>query len=355
MILATLNDTHFGVKNDVQYMLDYQERFYKYVYFPTLLKNGVKNILHGGDIFDRRKYINYTTLNRTKKMFLDPAREYGMTIDIIPGNHDVALKNSNEINSLRELLYGYDNINIIENPEVKEYDGCKVMFLPWMNGQNHAEFMKFVADNDADILYGHLELSGFEMYAGVKNDHGMDAASFAKFGQVWSGHFHHQSKKGNIHYLGAPMEFTFADCDDARGFHLFDTETKKLEFQENPNKLFEKIYYSDETTELQQSWRDHDVDQYADKVIKLFVTKKTNPVLFESFIDRLYKVNLIDLTIMEDYSEFHESNVDLEIKYNSTKDLMDKYVETAYTDMDKPRLKTILNNLYIEALHTETR
>ena len=335
-------------------MLDYQEKFYKDFFFPTLLKAGCKNILHGGDLFDRRKYINFSTLNRMKKMLLEPAKEYGITIDIIPGNHDVFYKTTNEVNSLRELLHGFSNVNIIEEPVVNNYAGVKILMLPWMNNQNYKPFMEFVSNNSADVLYGHLELAGFDFYAGVKNEHGMDPVSFNKFPQVWSGHYHHQSHKGNIHYLGSPMEFTWADSEDDRGFHLFDTETKKLAFQKNPYTLFEKLYYSDESVEDQAKFTTMNVSKYENKIVKLFVTKKTKPALFESFVDRLYKMNLIDLTIMEDFSEFHEANIDDEIKYTSTRDLMDKYVDTASTEMDKVRLKGLLGSLYIEALHAET-
>lgn len=356
MKFATLNDTHFGVKGDVPYMLDYQEKFYREFFFPTLKEQGVKKIKHGGDIFDRRKYINFITLNRTKTMFLDPALDAGIEIDIIPGNHDVSLKNSNEINSLRELLYGYKNVNIIETPTVEKLeDDVSIMMLPWLNGENYHTFMKFVEENDADILYAHLELQGFEMHGGIKNDHGLDPKLFSKFKETWSGHFHHQSKAANIHYLGAPMEFVWSDHGDKRGFHIYDTKTKELTFHQNPYTLYEKIFYDDTTEEEQEKFRTFDTSKYKDKIVKVFVTRKTKPAIFEYFIDNLYKENLIDLTIMEDYSAFHGSDAEFEIKENSTKDLMEKYIEGSETEMDKNRLKSILNSLYVEALHAGTK
>ena len=353
-------------------MLDYQERFYKFQFFPTLIKEGCNHILHGGDIFDRRKYINFNTLNRTKKMFLDPARDLGISIDIIPGNHDVSMKNTNDINSLRELLYGYPNVNIIEKPTVLKFykqvllpredrgfgishDSVlerSIMMLPWMNAENFKSSMEFVNANHADVLYGHLELAGFEMYAGVPNNHGLEASLFKKFGKVWSGHFHHQSRADNIHYLGAPMEFTFADCGDRRGFHLYDTETDTLTFKQNPDTLFEKVYYNDESPDS-VDWDVANLDYLSNKIVKLFVTAKKSPASFERFVERLYRVDTIDLTINENYSEFNEANIDIDVSDCSTKDLMDKYVEGAETSMNKDRLKEILGNLYVEALYSD--
>ena len=167
--------------------------------------------------------------------------ESKICMDIIPGNHDIFHKNTNEVNSLKELLSSYSNINIIEQPEIKTYDNIRFLFLPWLNGENYQPFMKWVSENDADILLGHLELAGFPMYAGVQNQHGMEADLFKKFKQTWSGHFHHRSSKGNIHYLGTQYELTQSDAGDAKGFHIFDTETQTLEFQKNPYTLYETI------------------------------------------------------------------------------------------------------------------
>ena len=33
------------------------------------------------------------------------------------------------------------------------------------------------------------------------------------------------------------------DCGDKRGFNILDTETMEIEFVENTNTIFEKIYF----------------------------------------------------------------------------------------------------------------
>ena len=54
-------------------------------------------------------------------------------MDIILGNHDTYFKNTNTLNSLKELQGHYMNeVNIIEKPTVVNYDGLKIGLLPWV-------------------------------------------------------------------------------------------------------------------------------------------------------------------------------------------------------------------------------
>ena len=54
-----LGDTHFGARNDSRKFHDYFEKFYKNTFFPYLEEHGITEIIQLGDLFDRRKFINY--------------------------------------------------------------------------------------------------------------------------------------------------------------------------------------------------------------------------------------------------------------------------------------------------------
>ena len=58
MKIAILNDTHLGVSRRYVAMTEYQGRFYNEIFFPYL-EEYIKHIIHLGDYFDRRKYINF--------------------------------------------------------------------------------------------------------------------------------------------------------------------------------------------------------------------------------------------------------------------------------------------------------
>jgi metallophosphoesterase superfamily enzyme len=117
MKFAILNDTHAGIRNSSEIFLDNAEKFYSTVFFPYLEEHKITHIVHLGDFFDNRKFINFRALHRNRKMFLSQLRERSLTMDIICGNHDTFYKNTNELNSLKELLGHYmDEVRIIHEP-----------------------------------------------------------------------------------------------------------------------------------------------------------------------------------------------------------------------------------------------
>ena len=87
MKLAIINDTHFGARNDSQIFLDYFLDFFENQFFPYCKENKITDVIHLGDFFDRRKFINFHTLAETKKRFLDRLSEYDITLHCVLGNH----------------------------------------------------------------------------------------------------------------------------------------------------------------------------------------------------------------------------------------------------------------------------
>ena len=351
MKVAILNDTHCGVRNSSHIFLQYQERFYEEVFFPYLHKHGIKNILHLGDYYEHRKFVNFKALNANRKHFLEPMRDAGITMDIIPGNHDVYFKNTNELCSLKELLgYFTSNVNIIMEPTVLDYDGLGVAVIPWINNSNYEKYTKWAMQCKAPILGAHLELKGFDMMAGMPNPHGMSADVFSRFEQVLSGHFHTKSHKDNVHYLGSQMEFTWADVDDPKYFHILDTETREIEAVRNPITMFKKIVYDDNKID----YNDVDVSEYEKHFLKLIVINKNDLYMFDKFVDKLNSIETYELKIAESFEEYlGESVEDEKISLEDTTHLLDSYVDAVETDLDKDHIKVELRKLYTEAQNLE--
>ena len=348
MKIAILNDTHCGIRNSSDIFMDYQERFYRDVFFPYLLKNNIKTILHLGDYYDNRKTVNFKALNHNRRIFLDKLREYGIHMDIIPGNHDVYFKNTNELNSLKELQGHYMNeVSIIEEPRVMNYDGCKIGLVPWMNQQNEEECMDFLRSTKAQIIGGHFEIAGMEMDRGIVCKEGMDRNVFDRFELVMSGHFHAKSNYGSIHYLGSQMEFFWNDCGDKKYFHVFDTETRELTPVHNDVTIYEKIYYDHEKI---GDWKFKDLRYLDNKFVKVIVVNKGSALEFERFIDRIQQQKIHELKIAEDFRDFLGENVsDDNIKVDDTQTLVYNYIDNVNTDLDKDRIKAEISALMTEA------
>ena len=348
--IALVTDTHFGARSDSIPFDNFFRRFYEEVFFPEIDKRGIRHIVHLGDCFDRRKYINFNTLSSCRNYFFDEIKKRDIELHMIVGNHDTFFKNTNDVNSPRLLLKDYE-FNVIDTPSELEFDdGSKIFMMPWICTDNYNQSMEAIKTTDAQVLFGHFEIAGFQMYKGHENDEGFDPKIFEKFDTVCSGHFHHRSSNGNINYLGNPYELTWADFEDPRGFHIFDTSERSLDFIQNPFSIFSKIYYDDEKVDPSTV----DVSQYANQHVKLIVVNKKDYYKFDQFIERLYKVNPLELKIIEDLSEFESDAMgDQEVDLEDTVTLLSQYVDSLDTDADKDRIKTLMKTLYVEAQNYE--
>ena len=347
MKIAILNDTHCGIRNSSQIFLDNSADFYKNIFFPECEKQGVTQIVHLGDYYDNRKVVNIKALNHNRKHFLNEMRKRGMTMDIVPGNHDTYFKNTNDMNSLKELLGHFMNeVNIIMEPTVMEYGSLKMAMLPWMCQDNYDKSLEFITNCKADWLGAHLELNGFEMMRGVKNTHGMSRDIFQKFELVLTGHYHVQSRQDNIWYLGSQMEFFWSDAHDQKYFTIVDTETRSLERIKNTYTLFEKIVYNDK----EMCYNNYDFKKLDKKFVKVVVVERNDTFAFDQFIDNIQSQDIYDLKISENFNEFIGANVNDEgLQVDDTPQLMDDYVDGVDTDLDKDKIKLMMRDLMTQA------
>jgi DNA repair exonuclease SbcCD nuclease subunit len=225
--------------------------------------------------------------------------------------------------------------------------------LPWICTDNWNDSWEAVKGSKSQVMMGHLELNGFEMHRGAFCDSGFDREEFRKFDQVFSGHFHHRSTEGNISYLGCPYEMTWSDFEDQKGFHVYDTETRELEFVPNPLQMFYKFNYDDSDMTI-EGLDDIDFSIFDSTYIKLIVKNKKDPYLFDLFVDRIEKAGVQNLQIIEDVLNLDMDNEDGIIdEAKSTMEMLEGYVDQIETAVSKKKLKGLFHNLYSEALTLE--
>lgn len=344
MKIAVICDSHFGVRNDNETFYPYFDKFYSDIFFPTIDKKKVEYVFHLGDLYDRRRYINFKTANEAEKIFLNPLQKrIGKSLKeviILSGNHDIYYRDINTINSLDILLSRYD-FTIYHDPIERKFDTCHILFLPWICETNKNKTFELIDKTKASIAMGHLELSGYKMYQdSVPSEHGLDSNLFKKFKSVYSGHFHHKSTKDNITYLGAACEYTWSDYNDPRGFHIFDTKTKEMEFIQNPYSIFSIVHYKD----------DIEIPDIENKYVKILVEKKEDIYKFDTFIKNIQKQKTIDVTVIEENILINDDENEIDEEIKSTITLIDESIESMNTSLSKKKLKEKMFNIYNEAV-----
>lgn len=352
--VALITDQHFGARNDSVNFLDYYEKFYENIFFPTLESENIKEVIMLGDTFDRRKYVNFYSLERTKKMYFDRLKAGGYKVTMIAGNHDTYFKNTNDVNSPDLLLREYDNIQIIDKGPVSlKFGNHNITFIPWICPENYESTMEFIKNSRDPICMGHFEIAGFAMHRGMPSEEGLDRGIFRKFEYTFSGHYHHKSSADDIYYLGNPYELTWQDYNDDRGFHIFNLDSRSLRFIRNTYRMFHRISYDDRAESITEI-NNKDLSEYAQTYVKVVVVNKTNPFLFDKFMSNLYNVNPLDVTIAEDFADLESDDTDMVDEAEDTLTIIKNYVAGINEEkLDANKLNTIITELYVEALNTE--
>jgi DNA repair exonuclease SbcCD nuclease subunit len=339
--VAIITDTHIGKKAFDRNLNEYFLRFMENTFFPEIEKRGIKHIIHLGDLFDRREYIDFDVLNSWRGRVFDRLKNY--KFQILVGNHDCYYKNTNKINSLYELLYGYTWAEIHIDPVVMNFPENDVLFLPWISPENQKQSMDLIQSTNAKFVMGHLEVQGFKMNSGIESQHGLDPKIFDRFKRVLTGHFHCRSTNGKIVYLGSPYPMDWGDYGDLRGFNIFDLNTGELEFVENPESIFMRVDYTDSL--------EFDTTRVVDKFVKVAVIEKNDAARFEKFMIGINQSNPISIAVVESFLDEINSGNDPEapIDAKDTLQIIYDYVDNAGIEK-KTEIKEIFHDLYIGAI-----
>jgi len=344
MKIGIITDTHFNFKKGSKVFHDYFEKFYKDIFFPSLKKYKVDTVIHMGDMFDNRKSTDYWSIDWTRRVILEPLKKY--KVHAILGNHDIFYKNTTKLNSPMLLLNEYKNINVHHKPSTVQVGEQEILFVPWITPESEQETLQAIQSTSAKVCMGHLELSGFEHHRGHLNENGQDKSIFKKFDRVFSGHYHTRSDDGNIFYLGNPYQMYWNDYNDKRGFTIFDTETYEIIPIDNPYEMFKMCKYDEDCLE-------EDFDSYQGCIVKLIIENKTNQKKYENFLDKLIKVQPVELKIIEHIKLNSDFDSDEIVQNEDTLTLLKKYVDESEIKLNKNKIKDLIQSIYQESFQLQ--
>lgn len=348
MKLILLGDLHLGIKSNSEVMFEYYKKLYQYM-FDVMKERKIDTIIQLGDLFDSRRNISFKTLDFTMNELFEPLKRHKFTMYSIVGNHDIFYRESLEVASSDLLLRQYKNVKIIKEPTTFTFGSKTFDLIPWICKENEKDVLSFIEKSTSNYCCGHFELNLWEMYRGAFSNSGIESDTLKNYKEVFSGHYHIASSGKNINYLGTPYQLSFQDVSEKKGFYIFDTEEETLEFIENPNRIFFNLYYDDSSKSIPPI-----KEEYRGSYLRLFVKEKSEPFLYQTFLNKLFDLNPIDLKIVnkteqvlsEGDSSGSESD---DTEFKDTLMVMRNYVDGLQIE-NKVKLQNFLLSLYNEAI-----
>jgi predicted phosphodiesterase len=342
MKIALVTDTHFCVHRSSEIFLNSQLSFFKDQFFPDLKKRGIDTIIHLGDFFDNRVFINVRIQNIIYNMMMNEGKDFKWYI--LVGNHCSYYKTNIETNSLKQFEH-IEHIDIINEIKKINLDGRDILLVPWQIDNN--DFQKRVSNKNitCDVCMGHFETRGFLLNKGKVCDEGIDSEIFFNnFKVVFSGHFHKRTlKKRNeskIQYIGNAYHLTRHDIGEDRGYTIFDTNTLEYEFINNEKSLkFVNMIFPEKI--IKDKIRGNIVDVCVD-----VSDEKYDEIKFREYMTKIEKCNPITTPNVKIENNFQQ-NVEIDYKVQTVNELIEEYVSKLNISNKKEVIEKIIE-LYQE-------
>jgi DNA repair exonuclease SbcCD nuclease subunit len=226
MKLIITADIHIGVPGKLEDIMWALERVRQHC-----IVNEIKHWINLGDLFHDREVINIRDLYTINKFF-EQLKKDGITFYTFPGNHDMFLRNSWDINSIAPLgnvIKSYDKISQLK------LGGIRFWILPFIHYET--KYMEALAKLEKVHKPGDVLLTHIGVKSSILNScfllKSWSLVNFEQsaFDRVYTGHYHiHQQVGHNVWYPGDLIPFKQDEGDVDHGFFVFDTDTRTHEF-----------------------------------------------------------------------------------------------------------------------------
>ena len=188
-----------------------------------------------GDLLDTKEVIRGKCLNA----WFNYLKNSPLQHTILVGNHDWFNLECRE-HSL-EVLKTLPNVNIVDSPQ---HTPGALGFLPYIHEEKELKKqIKLMQKDSVKIIFGHLELKGFDFGNGYICEEGLTERSFKDFQLIISGHFHKHQKKKNVVYLGTPFSHSFGESNQDKYIGILKSK-EELTLELVPTNLPRHITYT---------------------------------------------------------------------------------------------------------------
>ena len=270
MKIAHIADTHFGKDLKKVNFADVDQPFWMQKFLEDITKEQVEVVLLAGDIYDDKiqpiKAINLFG------DFLAALNDLGITVFIVPGNHDQADRlaaNSNILKKQhihfaseisRELVHitlpmGDEKVVFWLLPYVEPINVRRVLGRDDITNYDSA-VRELLAEQPLDKEAVNVIVAHQNVLAGaterILNDHEVDIGysgqvdytAFDAFDYVALGHIHGMQTVGRdtVRYAGAPLQYDFSEEGRWKGYLLVEIAGKnKITITEKPLEMLHEV------------------------------------------------------------------------------------------------------------------
>lgn len=205
---------------------------------------GGEVLIMAGDVFHVRGSVSPIVLNSLIDTLAECHRLYQTQFHIIPGNHDLAGRDSERLGSAVTALsaphvhVSADTVEISGSELFNEGAGGGAMLVPWY--EKIDDLKAHIEQLHGEIVAGGAQLADYDLILHAPIDgvieglpaHGLtpDWLSQLGFRRVLSGHYHHHKQFNTgiapteVWSIGALGHLTWSDVNSRAGFLLLDTD-----------------------------------------------------------------------------------------------------------------------------------
>jgi len=185
-----------------------------------------------GDLYHDRSSLGIDVLSRSADFFEETSEKYGQQWIVFPGNHDMFMRHSWEINS---LVHMRKHLTVIDTVKIVEVDDHRFWILPFITYEkSYLRVLRRIEGlhRDGDVLLTHIGIRGASFNTCfLLKDWSNVNFEFSKFDRVYAGHFHSKQQIGeNVWYPGSPIPFKFDEGNVPHGFYVYDLDTRTHKF-----------------------------------------------------------------------------------------------------------------------------
>jgi exonuclease SbcD len=279
------NDVHLKTGNEdsvliaFNYMLDKANEL------------GIKKTIFAGDLFDSRTMQRLKVL-KTFDTMLKSLSSAGMTVDIIPGNHDKTIYASYD--SFLEQFRYHPSVKYYSHLAEVDYEGIKFTYLPFFSDDMLIPMLE--KSKGADVLISHFEMQGSTHLGQTSEKSTINKKLLSKWKKTYLGHYHnhHEITKDIVH-LPSFVQANFGE-DENKGFTVLYDDLS-YEIIKGRFKSFRKLVIN----------LDEQGNVYVKEMIKQY-SNKEDTIRFE-FIGKESKLKALDKSM------FRDTGIDVKLKY----------------------------------------